>query len=498
MSLRKETLKVGVRPLLTGVAVAAALVAVVLMGNVDSARAATTFNPTLAVTVENPTAGASSNFQASLDIPNGDVNFAAFIAFIPQQWGVVMGDHIPVGATVGQLDAQSVLGLANGACNQQLPVHFDMQNGSLNMDDTVSFEDKDDNNTADYADDSDGNGFFDAVDKYPEWLKRIFTDTGESDGTPIQPIRRSIGVTPVAGVPVILQFLIFPPGTQIDPAIPHDETLGFPSVTVLQNIGDDSAVPAPSIINDFCTPLATINVSNGVDDKGNKLFVNPPDGVYKFNTFALGQRDADGDSYENSLDTCALKPNVGNPRITGDGDVDSDGLDQACDPNSSPTDGTNSDQDLDGYQNRQDNCPLDVNGEEQGGNQKDTDLDQIGDACDPDPAKANGEYSVATPNSDVTIGAGGAGGFAQCEADGCYSKTGPTLNPGSGGGSSTAKPSSGSSSPTNKPGATVTPAPKSDDSSNTGTIIAIIAGVAAAVVIVGGGAALLMRRRGGA
>ncbi|MEO8458635.1 MAG: thrombospondin type 3 repeat-containing protein [Chloroflexota bacterium] len=496
------------RPLLTGVAVAAALVAVLFLGSIDSAKAATTFNPTLQVSLETPTAGASSDITSKLDIPQGDVNFAAFIAFIPQKWGVVTGDNVDVGAPVGSLDANSVLGLANGACNTALPVHFDMQNGSLNMNNTVSYNDEDDNNTADYAD-TDAAGYFKSVSSYPDWLKRIFTDTGNPDGNPLQPIRRSTGITPVAGIPVILQFLVFPPGTQIDPAIPHDASLGYPSVTVLQNIGDESAVPAPSIINDFCTPLSTINISGGTvkaptgetpgPAEGAKLLVNPGDGTYKFNTFALGQRDADSDSYENSLDTCALTPNVGNPRITGDGDVDSDGLDASCDPNDSISGGTNSDQDGDGYQNRQDNCPLVANGQEQD-NQKDSDLDQIGDACDPAPTTPNGDYTVAQPTVDVAVGAGGSGEGAAATCQGCWTAQtkintgGPTPAPSvtagnSASGSTTPKPSGSG-------GATISPSPSPKDSgSNSGTIIAIVVGVAAAVIVVGGGAALLMRKK---
>ena len=488
-------MQVRLRPLLSGVAVAAALMAVMLLGGADSAHAATTFNPVIQASVETPTPGANSGFTAKLDIPNGDVNFAAFIAFIPEQWGVITGDHIPIGANVGQLDAQSVLGLANGACSTTLPVHFDMQNGSLDRSDTVEFADTDDSGTADYADDLDNNGFFDSVDKYPAWLNRIFKD--DTTGEVLQPIRRSIGITPVAGIPIILQFLIFPPGTVIDKAIPHDASLGFPSVTVLQNIGDKSTTPAPSIINDFCTPLSTVNVTNGVDG-ATKLFVNPGDGTYKFNTFALGQRDADSDSYENALDTCALKPNVGNPRITGDGDVDSDGLDQACDPNDSAAGGTNSDQDGDGYQNRQDNCPLDANGQEQD-NQKDDDLDTIGNACDPNPtdADAQGKYSVATPSSDVVIGTGNggqSGPAADCVAIGCYNPSGSPITPGptkTPGGS----PATSGSSGTQTPKVTAVP-PKDDGGSDSGTIIAIVVGVAAAVIVIGGGAALLMRRRG--
>lgn len=478
------------RPLLSGAAVAIAMVAVMALGSADSAHAATTFNPTLQVTLKDPTAGKPSDISSALVIPDGDVNFAAFIAYIPEQWGVVTGDNIPIGTHVGTLDATAVLGLANSACNQVLPVSYDFMNGSLDITDTVSFQDTDKNKTVDYADDNDGNGFYDAVDKYPEWLNRIFTDDGTATGNPMTPIRRSIGVTLVAGIPVILQFLIFPPGTSIDPAIPSDKSLGFPSVTVLQNIGDTSTVPAPSIINDFCTPLSTSNISAG-EAEGTKLLVNPGDGTYKFGTFALGQRDADGDSFENSLDTCALVANVGNPRVTGDGDVDSDGLDQACDPNSDATTGVNSDQDLDGYQNRQDNCPLTANGQEQD-NQKDDDMDTVGNACDPAPTDANaqGTYSVATPSSEIVIGAGGAGPGTKAVCAGCYDANATQAPSSTGGATKTTAPSSGS------PTVTAAPSIKDDGGTSTGTIIAIVAGVAAAVAIVGGGAYLLMRRRG--
>jgi Thrombospondin type 3 repeat len=497
-------MKVRLRPLLAGVAVAAALLAVMVLGSGNSTRA-TSFNPTVSAAVKDPTPGKPSDITATLSIPSGDVNFAAFISYIPQNWGIVTGDHVPIGASVGTLNAKSVLGLVNSACNQQLPVTFDMLNGSLNMKDTVSFNDLDNNGTADFADTA-PNGLFLAVTKYPDWLTRIFKD---ANGNPLQPIRRSVGVTPVAGTPVILQFLIFPPGTQIDPTnpiIPHDASQGFPSVTVLQNIGDTSAVPAPSIITDFCTPLSTTNLAFGTTPAGDQLLVNPSDGKYTFGNFALGQRDADGDGIENSLDTCPLTPNVGDPRITGSGDLDNDGLDAACDPNDNALTGTNSDQDGDGYLNRGDNCPLVANGQDQAnvagvGNQLDTDLDGIGDACDPHPTTADteGMYSVATPSADISIGAGGSGPgsrptTAQCPncwtAQTVINPSGaPTLAP-----SGSTKPS-GSTSASGTPRITASPAPPSSSGSNSGTIIAVVVGVVAAVIVIGGGAALLMRRK---
>ncbi len=76
-----------------------------------------------------------------------------------------------------------------------------------------------------------------------------------------QPIRRSADVTVVASVNVLLQFLIFEPGTFIDENIPNDPELGFPSVTILQNAGDPEPEPTPGVITDFCTPLTTHNTT---------------------------------------------------------------------------------------------------------------------------------------------------------------------------------------------------------------------------------------------
>ena len=487
-------------------AIAAVSALALLVGGADSVHA-TTFNPTLAIAADDPTPGAPSDVVANFDLPSGDVNFAAVVNFIPRDWGVVNGADIPIGMQTGVLDAQSVLGLANGACGTQLPVQFDMLNASINTNDTVPFTDEDDNNTNDFADDSDGNGIFDGIDKYPDFLNRVFKDT--DSGEIIQPLRRSAGVTPVAGIAVFLEFLIFPPGTKLptrgsNVPLPSEEELGYPSVTVLQSIGDPDATPAPSIINDFCTPLATINRSFGQerDEDGNikpdgvKFFVNPQDGKYTWTTVTFGQRDADGDGFENSLDTCPLAPNIGNPRITSDGDTDSDGLDQACDPNDSASGGTNSDQDGDGYQNRNDNCTLVANGEEED-NQHDEDLDQIGDACDPDPDKGNGDLSSATVTSVVTIGAGngpeGPPTAEQCDNT-CFTGVIATNPPGEGGTDRPTDTPAGSGSTDVTPtatGGTVKP----DDSSSSSTTIAIVIGVIAAVVILGGGAVLAMRRK---
>ena len=448
------------------------------------------FNPSLEVTIANPEAGANSDFSVDFNLPGGDVNFAGIVAFIPAEWQITPGEDVPIGAVIGTLTSQATLGLINGACNSGLTVEFTFLNSSVDTSDTVDFLDSDDNGTEDFIEDKDNSGLPDVFEKYPDFITRVLVD---DDDKPLTPIRRAAGLTIVAGVNVLLQFLVFEPGTFINENIANDEELGYPSVTLLQNIGDPDSDPIPGAITDFCTPLTTSNITFAVsedngctdintpvdeldplceivgvvpmedggttdpDESGHILFANPDEGTYTFTTISAGQRDADGDGYENGLDTCAFAPNMGDPRVGGDGDFDNDGLDAACDPNDQET---NSDQDLDGYLNRQDNCPLDANGEDQD-NQRDTDNDQIGDACDPNPddEEPQGELLIDVITQDVTIGPGAPG-----------QETPPA-------------------------GGTV--GDEDDDGLSTGAIIGIIIAVIAGVLVVGGGAFYFMRRGGG-
>jgi len=475
---------------LTGILVAL-LAFLLVLGGADTAQAQT-FDLTIELTIDNPEPEGNSEFTTDLILPDGDVNFAGLVAFVPGDWGVVPADEIPIGAIVGELTSQATLGLFNNACNNVLPVRFTFLNSSIDTSDTVPFDDTDGDNIEEWVEDNDQNGLPDAFDKYPEFITRVLVDENDR---PLQPIRRSAGITIVAGINVLLQFLIFEPGTFIDEELPNDEELGYPTVILLQNAGDPESDPEPSPINDFCTPLLSSNTTFAIskdnpctdnvpldeldpicekigatfeipevggtvpDEAGHVLFVNPQEGTYTFTTIAFGLRDADGDGYENFLDTCPLDPNEGNPRVGGDGDADEDGLDAACDPDDSVT---NSDEDLDGYVNRQDNCPLVANGQDET-NQADKDLDQIGDVCDPDPddAELQGELLRSVVTADVIIGTGeGPGGPPSGFESG-----------GDGGGGD------------------------GDGGLSTGAIIGIIIGVIAAVIVVGGGA-FYVRRRG--
>jgi len=587
------------RQLLAWGAAVAVLSVVLVLAGTDTTNAGT-FNPFLEIQLETTEPETPSDLTVKFGIENkDDVNFGATVAFLPPEAGIVDGAAIPIGEPVGELHALATLGLINGACNTILPVDFSMQNAALPGAETVSFNDlekeeskqgedlNDDGEisdtssegfgTRDFAEDKDGNTLLDAIDHYPEFIERTL-------GYSNPPFRRSAGITPVAGTPVLLQFLVFDPGTtfdllgeELDALIPRDPELGYISFVLLQNVGDPDIIPEPGPITDFCAPLQSENVTystaldadkdgtdneedtcpydphppfethdadfdflhtqcdpndvENVEDRSQtgtnpdqdddgienfadtcplvadedqadgdedfigdacdedpanpdgliQLSVLPQDGTYNFNVFSVGQRDVDGDKWQNSLDVCPLAANTGDPSIPNDGDVDGDGLDATCDPNDDPlTGGSSTDEDGDGYLNRQDNCPLIPNGEnetQEDGNQKDTDLDSIGNLCDPNPTTGEGDLIQVTLKGEVVIGTGaGPGGPPSEEACPDCHQIGVTP---------------GATEP-----ATVEPPNGDDGGSNSGLIIGVIVAIAAAVVVIGGGAALLMRRGG--
>jgi len=598
-----------VRQFLAWGAAAAVLIMLLVVARTDTAYAQS-FNPVLEIKLDSTEPETSTNVSASFGISDPkDLNFGGVVAFFDPDFGIVRGDKIPIGTPVGELDALATLGLINSACNQSLAVHFDFVNATIDKtpgpdedgnglpDNYVSFDDLEELagdataegfGTEDFAEDKDGNGLLDGIDHWPEFIERVVGD--------VQPFRRSAGVATVAGIPVFLQFLLFDvgttfdlPGEDLERLLPNDPELGFPSIVLLQDVGDPDIVPEPGPITDFCTPLTSNNIAygqivdadgdgtangklradfpqildtcpydphplmgnhdedfdflhkecdpddsdatgknedqdeDGVENFGDNCAVDPNEdqadgdedfigdacdqnpseqdgpvtlsmlpqaGTYNFTIFTVGQRDADNDSYMNSLDVCPFLTNVGNPTVLADGDIDQDGLDTACDPNDDPTAaGSNSDEDGDGYQNRQDNCPLIPNGQESSddptGNQNDEDFDTIGDLCDPAPDTPDGELIDKQLVAEVVVGGGGAGGPPSEEkCPDCFRPGDEPFIKDTTGGEETPAPDD--TTPTN-----------GDDGGSSSTIFIIIGAIAAAVVVIGGGATLLLRRGGG-
>jgi hypothetical protein len=322
-------------------------------------------------------------------------------------------------------------GLINSACNLPLTIPFELFNATLDPSRTVPLSDTDeppspttdaggfgvfyDNgyNTLDFAEDKDANGIVDAVDHYPDFLDATLADAN--------PIARMATVTWNAGVPRLLQLLIFAPGSRItlpDPllseALADAAQPGYPMLMMMQDFRNPDRPHRPDPITDYCTPL-NMRLSFFPPDGGSGLLVNPQSVSYGFTLIGSSKRDADGDGFENSLDTCPLIPNVGAPTVLDSGDADSDGLDAACDPNDDLLQGgANLDEDGDDYLNRQDVCPLvQVAGifDEPPREQTDKDFDDIGDECDPNPESPDGEAILSVKTAEVIVGdASGSGG----------------------------------------------------------------------------------------
>jgi hypothetical protein len=194
------------KPLLAWGAGALLLLLLVALGRTDNAEAGS-FNPSLEITLQTTAPETPSDLTTVFSIADaGDVNFGLIVSFIPRDAGIVAGWEIPVGEPVGEFSAQATLGLVNAACNTSVRTDFTLRNAVLQNAQTVSFDDLEkrqglDPNaegfgTPDFAEDKDGNGLVDAIDRFPDFIPRT---VGEQAITRL--IRRSAGVASVAGTP---------------------------------------------------------------------------------------------------------------------------------------------------------------------------------------------------------------------------------------------------------------------------------------------------------
>ena len=329
-------------------------------------------------------AGSHADLTVEMSVGAGNVAPKAFYILIPSQWGITPGCQIPIGLAVGSLRWDALVGRDGNPCNEPAPLLFTMVNASTDPSNTVDFLDRDHNGMPDFAEDKDRSGRDDVIEKYPEFLNRLFPGRA--------PMRRTVGLFRYTNPPILAQSLLF---------ASLDGSKGTTLVILLQNLGDPEAIAGQSGFTDYCTPSGFSMTDFGTTPSGAPLYTNPPAGEYQLILTAFGERDADHDGIENALDTCPFDVNVGNPRVRGDGDADEDGLDAACDPNDFES---NLDEDSDGYLNRGDICPL-VKAEDSS-TQRDRDGDQIGDECDTSgngPTVADGDVSLVIRAADVTI-----------------------------------------------------------------------------------------------
>jgi hypothetical protein len=176
----------------------------------------------------------------------------------------------PLGAIGGQFEATLNLGLLNGPCDKKIVVDFTLLNASTNVSETTSPRAAGQANVmAPLAQDADGNGLPDGIDRYPLFLRNHFDpdwdpgpdgvpDTGDDilgPEHPAQPVLRLGGFTKLQGNWFSLQLLTFAPGTMLpfaDEFVAFKPELGYPTVVVIM---DPTAPGSPLPISDICTPF---------------------------------------------------------------------------------------------------------------------------------------------------------------------------------------------------------------------------------------------------
>ncbi|HXZ24627.1 MAG TPA: thrombospondin type 3 repeat-containing protein, partial [Nitrospiria bacterium] len=425
---------------------------------------------------ENLQAGAAADYTTTLHIPTGDLNFSSVITFAPAGTTTTAGGAgLPAGTKVGGLESEENLGIGNGACNTDTLVNFVLYSvalpdaaseataghpGDPRWASNIAYPRQNGDNhrfngwlvgghgtvvplgggtTPANTNGINALGTADAIQGYPVYLLDVFA-IGGAGGTPILPKALYGGLTKVVGTDWIPLYFAQFDDTQTallnqlgGGAHILTSSEGEPSVSVLT---DPSAPASPSSITDFCSFVNVTTMLLGTSPApGSHVRATSPGAGTKFVIqYDASLRDLDNDGIENALDTCPKVANAGDPRITGDGDSNSNGIDNNCD-----TSGSGNDADGDGFQKRQDVCPQvsDVSQAEAelnvtaGDNGPET--DSIGDACDSGSSTytlngksvtttlstsvANGHYILKTAVVAKCFGATPAGG-TDADADG--------------------------------------------------------------------------------
>jgi hypothetical protein len=449
-----------------------ALVAVAFALSAEGGAEAQTFKPVNGYSLTDSTPGANSNSTLFTGVPAPDLNLedASSINLNPIDGYSATGLEAPIGAGVGTLAANAAVGLLGNPCNSAITPNFNLYNASVDISDQLGPGDGDGDGKGDTewilkeqalwpVPKSQGNPQLeDYLEKYPWFLNTMLDPDGSGPLLPIQPRARFAGHDDVVGFNVIVQFLVFTPGQVaglggIFSQLTADK--GAASLIILDNpIGEGEATPGA--IADFCTPLSTTTPLLGVttdntntttvNESGYTRQANPAantgvraSGTHMAYYYVQSERNIDNDPFENDFDACRYtddlatwNPRVGpSPPCTGGsqpGDQDCDMLPTSCDPDDHWTsvsdNGKDTDEDADGYDNAQDNCPLVANGCKDSGchpdifdptwdNQEDTDSglvnadlgprsDALGDACDDSDDSGNEDGAgVGTCNDGI-------------------------------------------------------------------------------------------------
>jgi hypothetical protein len=483
----KTRLTRGALPLVRVVFGLMAVTLVTLLNGADVALG--TFTPSTTVALSSSATSASADTTLTYSLPEGDMASSLLVHFTPGSSTVrpgpghpsfIGGTHPALGDVVGTGTYTIDFGLTNGACLSSLGITFTLLNATVNnavgnlvsgvplatAGSTGTLESMwTDDGNAPGASPPPGavaavNGLPADVERYPAYLNTVLTPDG---GSAIQPLARYVANQLIAGNVYTLNLVVLSAGALSAYAASNpladmaDSALGYPMLVFLHR-EDPTQDPTPSAITDSCsddTRATTLygpsrfNSCNGITtppcntaaginsptpgvSTGLNRYINPSSaGTYLWRNFHQSQRDADGDGYENSLDTCPLAVNTQNPHTTNG--ADGDMIDPACDPTPVADTGSgNHDADIaaNGNQwlNALDNCPLVVNG-----TQTDTERgtvyttaarrggprsDDIGDACEANDTVANGAFETTVSVVARCIGGTDADSDGWCSAAG--------------------------------------------------------------------------------
>ncbi len=490
-------------------------VAVLVWIAAQDALAQTAFEPcssvALSSTEPNAPSDISSEFGIGLgadcdkgggdDNPN-QPNSGGLITFLPPEWNVAKSTDAPLGTPVGSFGSIAQLGLLNNPCNTILPVGFDLVNATIDRSNVIVPPVAGTANRLDILAQDSGNGVINGAAQWPDYLTTMGTDN-DWDFSKLRSRLIGVNTTTIPGLTVVLNFLAFEPGTQLNDFINIDPVLGYPAITILQDPTQIASAQDP--VSSFCAPLEVNAVISGQ--------TNPGSGTYYFTTFVVALPDADGDGIENALDPCPYRDDPDfDPRSLSSvtpGDADGDGIPDTCDPFpgtrslcTADSGIANTDEDYDGWMNRLDNCTVVANPL-----QEDDDSDSIGDACDLNQNVApgttrDGGFTFKCLVTKVTIGDGtGTQGVDPSTAQPCNPAAAFPL---SGGGSPTPAPTPDAQGNTPTPGpgggGGVGGGPDSGIGSlaPTGSDVPLWAVLLAAVAVLGvaGGLGLATRKRG--
>ena len=400
-------------------------------------------------------AGVARDYTVTFTVPGGDSNFGSSV--VTNTPGSVAWDAaIPDGEKVGGLRSDVTLSLLNGPCSTALVAEFVLYDSATTGAATVPNPEGTSNRwgaagtpivtDANLDEIADSTSL--AVTSNVSIYETLFTPTG---GAYMPPLARYTGLTrvPSAGDWQLLSFFQFDASTlapyatnasdapHIFGRVSHTPATGTHALAILND--PTAAQGAVGPIHDFCAPLVVQTMLKGTTPGGWVRYTTPAAGTAGISSFSYGQRDLDGDGFENAYDTCPFAFNIGDPG--------GDGIDDSCDP----TPGANTgggDHDGDGFQNRQDNCPTVANGVP---NQLDSEVaavntyvtvapdggpkaDGIGDQCEADDFVANGAFVEAYNLVVKCIGGADADNDGYCAPqdvnDANAAVAGFTINPG--------------------------------------------------------------------